>query len=158
MSESARLADQIRRAFEGQAWHGDSVLKLLRDVDAKTAAAHPIKDAHSIWELVLHIAAWDGAVRRRAGGVAVSVSDKQNFPPVTDTSEVAWRKAVEHLQHTHDELVKAVAAFPDSRLKQQVPGKAAKYHNFFYMFSGIVQHELYHAGQIALLKRALRAR
>ena len=65
MTESVRLADQIRRAFEGNAWHGDSVLELLAGVDAKTAAAKPIKNAHSIWELLLHIAAWDDAVRRR---------------------------------------------------------------------------------------------
>jgi len=153
MSETARLSDQIRRAFEGDAWHGDSVLELLADVDAKTAAAHPIQKAHSIWELILHIAAWDDAVRRRTGGKAVSLSAKQNFPPVTDASEAAWRKALDYLKHTHDELVKAVAAFPDSRLQEQVPGKTAKYYNFFYMFSGIVQHELYHAGQIALLKK-----
>jgi uncharacterized damage-inducible protein DinB len=153
MSESARLADQIRRAFEGEAWHGDSVLELLADVDAKTAAAHPIKSAHSIWELILHVAAWDDAVRRRTGGKAVTLSDQENFPPVHDTSEAAWRKAVDHLKHTHDQLVKAVAAFPDSRLMEQVPGKTEKYYNFFYMFSGIVQHELYHAGQIALLKK-----
>jgi uncharacterized damage-inducible protein DinB len=153
MSETERLADQIRRAFEGEAWHGDSVLELLADVDAKTAAAHPIKNAHSIWELILHVAAWDDAVRRRTGGKAVTLSDQENFPPVHDTSEAAWRKAVDHLKHTHDQLVKAVAAFPDSRLMEQVPGKTAKYYNFFYMFSGIVQHELYHAGQIALLKK-----
>jgi uncharacterized damage-inducible protein DinB len=153
MSESARLADQIRRAFEGSAWHGDSVLKLLADVDGKTAAARPIKNAHTIWELVLHIAAWDDAVRRRARGTRVSLSDKQNFPPVVDYSEAAWRKSIEEVKHTHDQLVKAVAAFPDSQLGKQVPGKKATYHNFFYMFSGIVQHELYHAGQIALLKK-----
>ena len=57
MTEAIRLADQIRRAFEGSAWHGDSLLELLADVTAKTAAARPIKDAHSIWELLLHIAA-----------------------------------------------------------------------------------------------------
>ena len=153
MSETARLADQIRRAFEGEAWHGDSLLELLAGVDAKTAAAHPIKNAHSIWELLLHIAAWDDAVRRRTGGKAVKVSDQENFPPVSDTSEIAWRKAMERVKRTHDELVKAVAAFPDSRLMEQVPGKNEKYYNFFYMFSGIVQHELYHAGQIALLKK-----
>jgi uncharacterized damage-inducible protein DinB len=154
MSETARLADQIRRAFDGDAWHGDSVLELLGGVDAKIAAAHPIKNAHSIWELVLHIAAWDGAVLRRTGGEALELSDEQNFPPVQDTSEAAWRKAIEHAKHTHNELVKAVAAFPDSRLQERVPGKTESYHNFFYMFSGIVQHELYHAGQIALLKKA----
>ncbi len=155
MSETTRLADQIRRAFEGDAWHGDSVLELLANVDAATAAARPIKGAHTIWELLLHIAAWDGAVLRRTGGTAVTLTDKQNFPPVKDTSETAWRHAVEQLKHTHNALVKAVAAFPDSRLQEQVPGKTQPYYNFFYMFSGIVQHELYHAGQIALLKKAI---
>jgi uncharacterized damage-inducible protein DinB len=154
MAETARLANQIHRAFAGDAWHGDSVRELLKGIDAETAAAHPIKGAHSIWELVLHIAAWDGAVRKRAGGAAVELRDEENFPPVQDKSEAAWRKAIEHLNRTHEELVKAVAAFPDSRLDEQVPGKSEGYHNFFYMFSGIVQHELYHAGQIALLKKA----
>jgi uncharacterized damage-inducible protein DinB len=154
MSETARLADQIRRAFEGEAWHGDSLLELLSGVNAATAAAKPIKNAHSIWELVLHIAAWDGAVLRRTGGEAVKLTDEQNFPPVRDTSEAAWHKALEDTKRTHNELIKAVAAFPDSRLQEQVPGKTQDYYNFFYMFSGIVQHELYHAGQIALLKKA----
>jgi uncharacterized damage-inducible protein DinB len=154
MSEPARLADQIRRAFEGDAWHGDSVLELLEGVTARTAAAHPINNAHSIWELVLHVAAWDGAVLKRVGGTATELSGKRNFPLVEDSSEGAWQKAVEHAKRTHNDLVKAVAAFPDSRLQERVPAKTESYHNFFYMFSGIVQHELYHAGQIALLKKA----
>ena len=154
MSETARLADQIRRAFDGEAWHGDSMLELLAGVGAETAAAHPIKGAHSIWELLLHVAAWDDAVLRRTGGGAVELSDRENFPPVSDTSETAWRKAVEQVKKKHDALVKAVAAFPDSRLHEQVPGKKEKYYDHFYLFSGIVQHELYHAGQIALLKKA----
>jgi len=154
MTETVRLAGQIRRAFEGNAWHGDSLGELLADVNAKTAATRPIKNAHTIWELLLHIAAWDDAVRRRTGGTAVTLSDEQNFPPVKDTSEAAWRQAIEFAKNTHNELIKAVAAFPDSRLHEQVPGKTASYYNYFYMFSGIVQHELYHAGQIALLKKA----
>ena len=154
MTETVRLADQIRRAFEGNAWHGDSLGELLADVNAKTAATRPIKNAHTIWELLLHIAAWDDAVRRRTGGTAVTLSDEQNFPPVKDTSEAAWRQAIEFAKNTHNELIKAVAAFPDSRLHGQVPGKTESYYNYFYMFSGIVQHELYHAGQIALLKKA----
>jgi uncharacterized damage-inducible protein DinB len=154
MSQTAGLADQIRRAFEGDAWHGDSVLELLSNVDAQTAAARPIRNTHSIWELVLHIAAWDDAVRRRTGGSAVTLNDEQNFPPVKDTSEASWRKTVDQVKQTHNELVKAVAAFPDSRLQEPVPGKSQDYYNFYYMFSGIVQHELYHAGQIALLKKA----
>jgi uncharacterized damage-inducible protein DinB len=156
MSETARLADQIRRAFDGEAWHGDSVLEILQGVNAVTAAAHPIKNAHSIWELLLHIAAWDGAALTRAGGSAVELPDEQNFPPVKDTSESAWQRAIEHAQGIHNSLVQSVAAFPDARLGEQVPGKTESYYNFFYLFSGIVQHELYHAGQIALLKKAAK--
>jgi uncharacterized damage-inducible protein DinB len=154
MSETIRLADQIRRAFDGDAWHGDSLLELLDGVDAKAAAAHPIKNAHSIWELVLHIAAWDGAALKRTGGTAVELRDEENFPPVKEASDNAWRQAIEHAKQTHNKLAKAVAAFSDSRLQEQVPGKTESYYNFFYLFSGIVQHELYHAGQIALLKKA----
>ena len=156
MTEAFRLADQIRRAFEGSAWHGDSILELLADVNAKTAGARPIKDAHSIWAILLHIAAGDDVVTRRAGGTAVTLADAQNFPAVTDSSEAAWNQAIETTKKTHHELIRTVAAFPDSRLAEQVPGKTQNYYNFYYMFSGIVQHELYHAGQIALLKKAAK--
>ena len=87
MAETVRLADQIRRAFAGEAWHGDSVLEILKGVDARTAAAHPIPGAHSIWELLLHIAAWDDVILRRANGAAVELSEAENFPAVTDASE-----------------------------------------------------------------------
>ena len=153
MAETARLADQIRRAFEGEAWHGDSILELLDGVGAATAAAHPIKNTHSIWELLLHIAAWDGAVIRRIAGSAVELTDEENFPAVKDTGEAAWQRTLASVKNTHNDLVKAVAAFPDSRLQDPVPGKSEDYHDFYYLFSGIVQHELYHAGQIAMLKK-----
>lgn len=153
-SQMSRLADQVRRAYEGEAWHGDSLLELLRGVNAEQAAARPIPNAHSIWELVLHIAAWDDAVTRRTAGQAVQHVGEKNFPPVRDTSEDAWRAAVEHATRTHQKLVEAVAAFPESRLGDEVPGKPEPYYDYFYMFAGIVQHELYHAGQIALLKKA----
>ncbi len=74
MSEASRIADQLRRAFDGDAWHGDSVLEILNGVTAAQAAARPITHAHSIWELVLHIAAWDGVVLRRLGGAAVELA------------------------------------------------------------------------------------
>jgi uncharacterized damage-inducible protein DinB len=153
MTETARLANQIQRAFEGEAWHGDSLMKLLRDVDAKKAAAKPIKNAHSIWELVLHITAWDRAVMHRTAGHAAKVTAAKNFPQIKDTSEAAWRKTLEEVQQVHRDLVKAVAEFPDSRLGEQVPGKTQSYYNYFYMFAGIAQHEIYHAGQIAMLKK-----
>ena len=156
MSQSALLADQLRRAFDGEAWHGDSLLELLAGVDAATASRHPIAGAHSIWELVLHIAAWDAAVLKRTIGVAVQLSDAGNFPPVTDTSEAAWQRTLAQVKDAHEKLIAGVAAFPDSRLREQVPGKSGDHYDFYYMFSGVAQHELYHAGQIALLKKFMK--
>lgn len=155
MSEAARIADQLRRAFDGKAWHGDSLLEILKDVTPAQAAVHPIKDAHSIWELALHIAAWDGVALRRLGGKTATVSAAKNFPSVTDASDGAWRETLADLQRVHQQLISAVAVFPDSRLSEKVPGKSGAHHNFYYMLHGVVQHELYHAGQIAILKKAL---
>jgi uncharacterized damage-inducible protein DinB len=150
IDENTRIADQLKRAFEGDAWHGPSVLEVLEGVSAWAAAAKPVTGAHSIWEIVLHIAAWDGAIRRRMEGQALQLSDEQDFPPVKDTSDTAWHNAVENLKQRHAELIKGVLTMPDYRLTSQVPGKD---YDFYHMLHGAVQHELYHAGQIALLKK-----
>jgi len=149
-SASALIADQLRRAFDGSAWHGPALLELLEDVDAPTAAAKPLPNVHSIWELVLHIAAWDGAVLARLGGRKAQLKAAQNFPRVPQPTEAAWREALEQTKRTHHALVKTVAALPDQRLRDRVPGKR---YDFYYMLHGLVQHELYHAGQIAILKK-----
>lgn len=151
-SEAARIADQLRRAFDGEAWHGDSLLEILEGVTA-AQAARPIAHAHTIWELVLHIAAWDGAVLRRLGGVAVTLSDEENFPLFTDTSDAAWRKTRAEMRRVHEELAETVASLADLRLDEIVPGKKGARYTFYSMLHGAVQHELYHAGQIAILRK-----
>jgi uncharacterized damage-inducible protein DinB len=151
-NEASLIADQLRRAFEGEAWHGPALLELLRDVDAANAVAKPIDDAHSIWELVLHIAAWDGAALRRIAGETVQLTGRDNFPVLPQPpSEEAWRKTIIQTRQTHDSLVETVAGLSDSRLRAQVPGKD---YDFYFLLHGVVQHELYHAGQIAILKKA----
>ncbi|MGC1448712.1 MAG: DinB family protein [Candidatus Sulfotelmatobacter sp.] len=152
-SEASRIADQLRRAFDGSAWHGPALLELLEDVDAATAAAKSLVQVHSIWELVLHVAVWDDAGLRRLSGETWQPIGLANFPPVTKPTEAAWRKAVAATKRTHDALVKTVAALPESRLWDRVPGKR---YDFYHMLHGIAQHELYHAGQIAILKKAGR--
>jgi uncharacterized damage-inducible protein DinB len=150
-SEPALIADQLRRAFDGDAWHGPALFELLQGVDARTASAKPIAKVHSIWELVLHIAVWDGATLRRLAGEVCQPEGEANFPPVREMSEAAWRKAVGEAKQTHETLVKTVAGIGEARLKDRVPGKD---YNFYHLLHGVVQHELYHAGQIAILKKA----
>ena len=152
ISEAGRIADQLRRAFDGSAWHGSALLEILADVDATTGVARPIANAHSIWELVLHIGVWDRSGLVRLGGEKYQPTGEDNFPPVIKASEAAWRKAVAETKRTHDKLVKTVAVLPDARLWDRVPGKR---YDFYHLLHGIAQHELYHAGQIAILKKAL---
>ncbi len=152
MSEVNRIVDQLHRSMFGEAWHGPAVMELLAGVDAKSAAARPIYHAHSIWELTLHIAAWQGAVRTRIGGKAVELSDEQDWPPVSDTSKSAWEKAVRSLRDAYEQLRDAVAALDDQRLLAPVPGRD---YNLYFLIHGVIQHNLYHAGQIAILKKAL---
>jgi uncharacterized damage-inducible protein DinB len=151
MSETARIADQLERAFAGDAWHGPALMEILADVEAPAAAARPISLAHTIWELTLHITAWDGAILRRLAGQAASPSDAENFPKIRDTSESAWRAALANLQRQHQELLQVISDMPDHRLREQVPGKD---YDFYFLLHGTVQHALYHAGQIVMLKRA----
>src|SRR4029078_11565699 len=90
ITEVDRIREQFRRAFDGEAWHGPSVLSLLEGVTAEQAAAHPIPGAHSILELTLHIAGWESACRRRLQGDHAQLSDEEDFPKIEDTSEEAW--------------------------------------------------------------------
>ena len=153
MSETARIADQLRRAFEGEAWHGVSILPLIQDLDARNAMRRPIENSHSIWEIVAHVEVWDKAVLRRMKGEVVQPTPKEDFPPIEDSSEKAWKQMIHNLVQSHQALVKAVAAFPDERLGEKVPGKEPDYQTFYFNLHGVLQHEIYHAGQIALLKK-----
>jgi len=152
MSELKRINSQLKRAFEGKAWHGPSVTELLAGVTAEQAAAHPIAGAHSIWELALHIATWERVGRRRIQeSIPIDVSDEEDWPAVEDTSEAAWTKTLEELRSNHEALRAAIRQLDEARLDEMVPGTQ---YNIYFLLHGVIQHDLYHAGQIALLKKA----
>jgi uncharacterized damage-inducible protein DinB len=152
MSQIEFVVDQLKRAFDGEAWHGPALMEILADVDAATAAAHPISAGHSIWELVLHVAAWEQVIITRiVEGKAVTLSDEKNFGHIDHVNEAAWRQALDTLQRNHRELIKAASQLTESRLNDPVPGKD---YNLLFMLMGAAQHAAYHGGQIALLKRA----
>jgi uncharacterized damage-inducible protein DinB len=156
VSEVERIRDQFRRAFEGEAWHGPSVLALLDGVTAQQAAAHPIQGAHSIWELTLHIAAWEQACKRRLEGDPAQLTDEEDWQPIHDTSEAAWEKTKQQLIDTHRELMEAIARLDESRLNAPIiKDPNIPFSSVYVTLHGGVQHDLYHAGQIAIVKKAL---
>ena len=156
VTERERIRDLFRRAFEGEAWHGPSVLQLLNGIDAQQAASHPIPGAHSIWELTLHIAAWESACKRRLEGDPAQLTDAEDWQPVEDTSETAWESAKQYLIDTHRELLNAIARLDESRLDEPIiKDPNTPFSSVYVTLHGGVQHTLYHAGQIAMLKKAL---
>lgn len=154
MSEIDRILDQLKRAYEGPGWHGPSVKELLNGVTAAQAHARPLANGHTIYELVRHIAVWEDVGRRRLEGdpANVEISSPEDWPPPEDTSEAAWEQAKVALDRSHQALVDAIKSVPESRLDEPIlPGKS----NVYVTLHGVIQHDLYHAGQIAMLKKAL---
>ena len=155
-AERNRIVDQYKRAFHGGAWHGPSVMEVLQGVTATQASAHPVPGAHSIWELVVHIAAWEKACARRLGGDRAQLSNEEDWATLTDFSDEAWEKTKEQLVATHNELLDAIANVDDSRLNSPIiDDLETPFSTVYVTLHGGVQHDLYHAGQIAILKKAI---
>ena len=151
MSEIPRILDQLDRAFEGDAWHGPPVTNVLEGISAEQATAKPAGVAHSIWEIALHMATWQDVVRQRLGGEVIGdLPPELDWPQAPNPSETAWRQAVEALTQSKKKLCEVIAKLGDNRLSDQVPGKN---YSAYVMVHGVIQHNLYHAGQIAILKK-----
>lgn len=153
MTEQQHLADTIRRACNGDAWHGPALAELLANVDA-TLARRKKDNAHSIWELALHVMAWFDIVRRRMEGEVLgdhNLTASDDWPPLpAELSDAQWQSTRDALLAAGHRLAGAIERFPASRLDEQVPGKD---YSYSVMLHGAAQHALYHAGQIALLRR-----
>jgi uncharacterized damage-inducible protein DinB len=152
-NESERIADQLKRAFDGEAWHGPSLKEALDGVTAPLAIARPIRDAHSIWELLTHIAGWEGVVIRRLNGEAVSEPAEGDFPAVpAEATEDAWAALIARVFEAHGGLVAQMAALTETDLRRRIEDKP---YPAWMMAHGSVGHALYHVGQIVLLKKLL---
>ena len=153
-NETARIVNQIERMYEGDSWHGDNVVAVLSDVTAEESVARPVSNAHTIRELVDHMTVWLDAVSRRIEGEAWQPKDaSDDWPPTSGTDDAAWQGAREALGQAQARLRRIISALPVDRLDEPpIPD----YSPAYVQAHGAVQHTLYHLGQVALLKKALR--
>src|SRR3954465_2905728 len=114
MTETKFIADELRKAFEGDAWHGPSMREVLDGVSAEQAAAKPIADAHSIWELALHIAAWVAHSRHANSGnpLPLQLATPEDWPRSSGTDGAPWKQTQAHVFESAKEMVKAIERFP----------------------------------------------
>ena len=147
------LEEQLRLSFDGPAWHGPSVREALDGVTTDDAIERPIDNAHTIWELVLHLSGTYALVLRRLRGDTNMLSLEEDWPAIPDETDAAWSEARGQLQAFNAQLRAEVLQFPQERLHE--PLIANPSYSAFTQFIGITQHDLYHAGQIVLLRKAI---
>jgi uncharacterized damage-inducible protein DinB len=153
MTEIARIEDQLRRSIEGEAWHGPSLNELLGDLTPAEAATVPIAGVHSIWETTLHVTITLQLVLERLEGKPAAYSGQQDWPPVGDPTSAAWSAAIRSLNDTATRLRGAMLQVNAARLEEPI---CEGFSSIYVTLHGTVQHNLYHAGQIALLKKTIR--
>lgn len=155
--ERERLDQELLNAWDGDPWHGSPITAILDGIDATQAAARPIATAHTIWELVLHMTGWTREVAHRVAGGKPGDPEGGDWPTVTDSSQPAWLAARQDLGTAHDELRRAIGKMDDATIlaPPTVPRDrpAGTGTTIYRLVHGLTQHDAYHAGQIALLKK-----
>ena len=152
MSERKRTLELLDRAYKAKAWHGPALMETLDGVDAAMAAKRVVKGGHTIWELVDHLASWNTIVAERLKGGKPQVSPDMNFPKTPKPTAAAWKQSLARLAASQRRFRAAVAKFPERDLGRIRPGTKQSWN---VLLHGQMQHQLYHAGQIALLRRGM---
>jgi uncharacterized damage-inducible protein DinB len=158
MDEIARIADQLRRLWDGDPWYGSNVTDVLDGITAAQAANRPIPDAHTIWEIAVHMTSWNREVARRVRtGVSHEPADG-DWSPQPAPTEDGWRAVVDDLETSYRELLEEVERFPAARL-DDILGEARDRPlgsgvSFYVMLHGVVQHNVAHTSQMSLLRKA----
>lgn len=152
------LLTLIDQAFDHQSWHGTNLRGSIRGLSVSDAAWRPAPNRHSIWEIVVHAAYWKYTVRRRLlaeakGSFPLKGSNWFPRPTKGKTAAEEWNSDVKLLVEVHRSMRESVSQLTDADLQHQPPG--SKVSNLT-LITGIASHDLYHAGQIQLLKRLLR--
>jgi uncharacterized damage-inducible protein DinB len=157
MNEPARLAHVLRTSWDGDAWYGPSAARVLATLHAGRASGRVRPDVHTAWELALHVGAWLDEVRSLLGGAPPRFEMGFDWPDAGEPTEERWREAVAALGEAHEACARAIEELPAERLLERVgppdevaAGKGITIHE---LLVGVIQHDAYHLGQIALLAK-----
>jgi uncharacterized damage-inducible protein DinB len=151
MSELTAVIEELKSIQLGDPWHGPSLHQALEGLTAEQAAAKPLANAHSIWEIVSHIAGWESVFRRRLEGQQTTEPEAGDFPSVK-VSDQGWIEALTMLETEHEKLLKVISGLSEESLGKNVPHQD---YSVRFLLHGLVRHHVYHSGQIALLRKAV---
>ena len=155
MTEVARIIDEYDRVMSGSAWHGDPVWKILDGITAKEAADRTVAHGHNIWELVMHMTYWETVAGQRLQNLPSDYPKELNFPATPRATATNWKKTLKAFRVSNRAFRRAMSQLDEARLDDTMPRDKRK--SFYREAHGLIQHHVYHAGQIALLKKAVTA-
>jgi hypothetical protein len=161
VNEVEAIRGELRASLAGDPWHGSSLAAVLQGIDAAAAAAHPVPGRHSAWEITLHITGWTRETARRLRGETPGMPSGGDWPAVPAPADAAaWRATIEDLHRAHDELDLALQGLAPERFDEKVGGEREPALGtgvtWRRMVLGLLQHDAWHGGQIALLAAAGR--
>jgi uncharacterized damage-inducible protein DinB len=146
--EKQNILSLLTSTFEENPWYGPSLKEVLSNITPEQASKK-LEGTHSIIDLVAHMTAWRiFVIRKLEGDDHYAVEDHMNFPAVSD-----WSKALQDLFDSQAKLISALQNFPGTRLSEVVPHGSYRY-SFYALLHGIIHHDVYHTGQISLIKKA----
>jgi uncharacterized damage-inducible protein DinB len=164
MSLRNTLREKLLTVWVGDPWHGASSKSIHSDITAADAAARPIAGVQTIWETTLHMVAWTEEAASRVRGNEAREPERGDWPPMPDTTEELWRETIAQLGAARQELLDVLEKVHEEDLYTLVPraqgaesGEEQR-STRAQTASGLADHDIYHLGQIALLKKALRAK
>jgi len=153
MSEVERIVELLNFSYSGTPWHGPSLTANLDGITAAQAVERPIPNGHCIWELVQHVTGWiNEAIKVLDGEQYQVLAPEQDWPAISGQDEAAWQAALGILESSQEALVGAVGELQEDRLWDLLDGQDFTY---YWLLHGVVQHNVYHTGQIGLLRKGL---
>jgi hypothetical protein len=155
-SKKQTILDFLDHAFDKQSWHGTNLRGSLRGLKLKELLFRLGKNRHCIWEIALHCAYWKYIIYRKITNSKKGEFPRapSNFPTIPRNPALKdWKKDLLLLEEMHKKLLGAVKKINIGKLSAKAPGSKWKYEELIY---GVASHDLYHAGQIQLLKRLMK--
>ena len=162
MSVRANLSQRLLTVWNGEPWHGSSSSTIMKGITADEAKAHPLPGAQSIWETLLHMTAWTEEATSRMNGGESKPPARGDWPQVNGSTQEEWLAAQGDLLAARKALLQSIEGSHEESLYLQVPKKGDTAHatgaTRAHTVNGLADHDVYHLGQIALLKKSLKFR
>jgi uncharacterized damage-inducible protein DinB len=157
MTTSEKLQQELEKVLSGRPWYGTGIYNTIAKVNFEAAYEKPPGSVHNIAEIVLHMVAWTEEVMDRMNGMTAGVPTSGDWPETGKPDEQKWQNYVDDLKLVNVNLIGIIQSFPDEQWDEAIDDERGDRPVVTYeaLINGLIQHHVYHAGQISILNRII---